>query len=168
MAKKGKGKGKGKKGKGKKGKAEDIDPLSPEFQLIKAKTQIESLEHQLMCAAQTVAPRPLRAMPNNLCRRRHVRAAARSSLPVDIRMRTDAATRAIQTRDGLQEAYDQLKTDFDSERATTVAISANMTRQYKAMQDDFVQKINDKEAVILQLKVRRCPAGGGSSCARTA
>ena len=40
----GKAKGKGKKGA--KGGA-DLDPLSPEFQLIKAKTQISSLEHQL-------------------------------------------------------------------------------------------------------------------------
>lgn len=73
---KGKGKGKGKKGKGKKaaGKrkfflstvvsrgrlsrvvrvraaADDLDPLSPEFQLIKAKSQIESLEHQLSTQA---------------------------------------------------------------------------------------------------------------------
>ena len=29
------------------GAADDLDPLSPEFQLIKAKSQIESLEHQL-------------------------------------------------------------------------------------------------------------------------
>ena len=31
-------------------------------------------------------------------------------------------------------------------------ISANMTRQYKAMQDDFVAKIDEKEGKILELK----------------
>ena len=31
--------------------ADDLDPLSPEFQLIKAKSQIESLEHQLSTQA---------------------------------------------------------------------------------------------------------------------
>ena len=39
-----------------------------------------------------------------------------------------------------------------SSKSRTVDISANMTRQYKAMQDDFVAKIDEKEGKILELK----------------
>ena len=95
-------------------------------------------------------------------------------------LRTDAATRAIQQRDEAVNRNEHLKQESErcaptppplslsasrqaglltprvvlvgSSKSRTVDISANMTRQYKAMQDDFVAKIDEKEGKILELK----------------
>jgi hypothetical protein len=55
----------------------------------------------------------------------------------------------------------ELLKDFDNEKNNTFAISADMTRQYKAMQEDLLKRINILDNTIQEHKdqlVRRpCP-----------
>ena len=80
------------------GAAVDVDPLSPEFQLIKAKSQIESLEHQLS------TDRPASA--------RTARSRADATFAALAVLRTDAATRAIQARDEALSQNEHLKMEL--------------------------------------------------------
>uniref|UniRef100_A0A7S1CEK7 Dynein regulatory complex protein 12 n=1 Tax=Bicosoecida sp. CB-2014 TaxID=1486930 RepID=A0A7S1CEK7_9STRA len=66
--------------------------------------------------------------------------------------RTDAATEAIKARRELSERVETLKKDFEEERDSTFEITADMTRQYKAMQEELLGRINSLENTINDLK----------------
>lgn len=66
--------------------------------------------------------------------------------------RTDTATAALKARRELQERVEQLKRDFDEEKDGTFEITADMTRQYKAMQEELLGRINQLESTINDLK----------------
>lgn len=68
--------------------------------------------------------------------------------------RTDSAVTSIKAKRELQERVEQLKKDFDDERRDTFEITADMTRQYKAMQEELLNKINSLENTISELKDR--------------
>lgn len=62
------------------------------------------------------------------------------------------AIQAMKARRELQERVEQLKGDFDEEQKGTFEITANMTRQYKAMQEQLLNEINKLENTINELK----------------
>jgi hypothetical protein len=134
------------------GTAVDVDPLSPEFQLIKAKSQIESLEHQLStdrpASARTAL---LRLLMRRVC-------CARSGAHGCRYTRHPGARRGSQSERASEDGAGQVRARrsgraaagegsvlslcaallcavaFSSSKSRTVDISANMTHQYLAMQ----------------------------------
>lgn len=79
--------------------------------------------------------------------------------------RSEAAIAAMKARRELQERVESLKGDFDEEQKATFEITANMTRQYKAMQEQLLNEINKLETTIDELKdklgasqCRACPS----------
>eukprot|EP01029_Cantina_marsupialis_P029595 TRINITY_DN781886_c0_g1_i1.p1 TRINITY_DN781886_c0_g1~~TRINITY_DN781886_c0_g1_i1.p1 ORF type:complete len:195 (+),score=64.87 TRINITY_DN781886_c0_g1_i1:305-889(+) len=66
--------------------------------------------------------------------------------------RTEDATRAIIKKRELQEKLVDLKSDFHEEKHSTFEITADMTRQYKAMQEELLTRINQLENSIMTLK----------------
>ena len=45
-----------------------------------------------------------------------------------------------------------LKRDFEREEKATFSITADMTRQYKDMQEDLIKRINEAENTITELR----------------
>ena len=58
----------------------------------------------------------------------------------------------MKARRELQERVEHLKGDFEEEQKATFEITANMTRQYKAMQEQLLNEINKLESTIDELK----------------
>lgn len=66
--------------------------------------------------------------------------------------RSADATAAERAKRELLERVEGLRTDFKSERDTTFDITADMTRQYKAMQEELLGKINELQNTVNDLK----------------
>ena len=66
--------------------------------------------------------------------------------------RSEEASRALAARRELQSKVDDLKQDFEGERTATFEITADMTRQYKSMQEELLGKINILENTIVEMK----------------
>lgn len=71
---------------------------------------------------------------------------------MELERKTAGMVRAAKQADGLAEQLQELKVERDEERATALAISASMTRQYKAMQDDLNRKVADMAQAEVQLR----------------
>jgi hypothetical protein len=54
----------------------------------------------------------------------------------------------------LMAKVDDLKKDFDKEMESTFHITADMTRQYKGMQEELLKRINEGETTIIELNSR--------------
>ena len=52
----------------------------------------------------------------------------------------------------LQERVNELRKDFEEEKQNTLDITLEMTRQYKAMQEELIDKITGLERTIEDLK----------------
>mmetsp|Transcript_12463 Transcript_12463/g.29563 ORF Transcript_12463/g.29563 Transcript_12463/m.29563 type:complete len:201 (-) Transcript_12463:21-623(-) len=66
--------------------------------------------------------------------------------------RGDATTEALRERRELTAKMEALKRDFEEEKEGTFEITADMTRQYKAMQEELLARINQLENTINSLK----------------
>jgi hypothetical protein len=65
--------------------------------------------------------------------------------------REESRTANIAKRE-LEQRVVELKGDFESEQKTTFEITADMTRQYKGMQEELLGKVNLLENTIAELK----------------
>ena len=59
---------------------------------------------------------------------------------------------AISMKKELEATVSDLKRDFEREEKATFSITADMTRQYKDMQEDLIKRINEAENTITELR----------------
>jgi len=78
--------------------------------------------------------------------------AENKSLQRQLAMRTEEASKALASRKELQKKVAELKRDFDEEQDQTHELTADMTRQYKAMQEELLNRVNILENSITELK----------------
>ena len=52
----------------------------------------------------------------------------------------------------LGRQVETLEQDYKKEQSTTFAVTADMARQYKALQDDLIHKINSLETTLTEQK----------------
>merc|ERR1712159_118039 len=52
----------------------------------------------------------------------------------------------------LRAKVEQMEDDFKATRSTTYAVTADMARQYKALQEDLIYKINSLETTLTEQK----------------
>eukprot|EP01028_Stygiella_incarcerata_P007153 TRINITY_DN2934_c0_g1_i1.p1 TRINITY_DN2934_c0_g1~~TRINITY_DN2934_c0_g1_i1.p1 ORF type:complete len:211 (-),score=84.75 TRINITY_DN2934_c0_g1_i1:128-760(-) len=69
-----------------------------------------------------------------------------------LQLRTEEVHRSRAQRQELLERVRQLHDDFETEKKERAEITADMTRQYKAMQKDLIDRINQLEGNIANLK----------------
>lgn len=62
--------------------------------------------------------------------------------------RTELMNRAIVMQNELKQRVLEYHTDFEKEKHDTFSITADMTRQYKSMQEELMRKISALEAKI--------------------
>jgi len=65
--------------------------------------------------------------------------------------RQEEASKAIASRREIQNRVIELKRDFEDEQKQTYQITADMTRQYKSMQEELLNRINILENTINEL-----------------
>ncbi|GBG30394.1 Coiled-coil domain-containing protein 153 [Hondaea fermentalgiana] len=65
--------------------------------------------------------------------------------------RQEEATKAMASRREIQNRVIELKRDFEDEQKQTFQITADMTRQYKSMQEELLTRINILENTINEL-----------------
>merc|ERR1712216_457628 len=83
--------------------------------------------------------------------------AARAQLRIEalereLVQRQDVVNRALQAHNDMRQKQAELLKDFDDEKQTTFAITADMTRQYKSMQEELMRRINTLETTIMEQK----------------
>jgi hypothetical protein len=78
--------------------------------------------------------------------------AENQSLKRQLADRRNDAMSAISSKKELEARVADLKRDFDREEKATFSITADMTRQYKDMQEDLIKRINEAENTITELR----------------
>ena len=78
--------------------------------------------------------------------------AENQSLKRQLADRRNDAMSAISGKKELEARVTDLKRDFEREEKATFSITADMTRQYKDMQEDLIKRINEAENTITELK----------------
>jgi hypothetical protein len=74
------------------------------------------------------------------------------SLKRQLADRRNDAMSAIARKKALEAQVADLKRDFEREEKATFSITADMTRQYKDMQEDLIKRINEAENTITELR----------------
>mmetsp|Transcript_24919 Transcript_24919/g.59217 ORF Transcript_24919/g.59217 Transcript_24919/m.59217 type:complete len:196 (-) Transcript_24919:188-775(-) len=74
------------------------------------------------------------------------------ALERELVQRTDVTNRALQAHNEMRQRQAELLADFDKEKQDTFAITADMTRQYKMMQEELLRRINILENTIQEQK----------------
>merc|ERR1719409_2652695 len=67
-------------------------------------------------------------------------------------IKTSKAEDAVRSEMDLRAKVEQMEEDFKSEQQTTYAVTADMARQYKALQEDLIYKINSLETTLTEQK----------------
>lgn len=78
--------------------------------------------------------------------------SANQSLQMQLADRQDQATKAFAAKRELQIRVGDLQKDFEEERNTTLEITRDMTRQYKGMQEELLNRVNGLENTITEMK----------------
>ncbi|CAE7321560.1 CCDC153 [Symbiodinium sp. KB8] len=117
------------------GAADGSDIASTEVQNMMLKSQIEALKVQLGETGQYIRGQP-----------------AILAEPVLPALGTAQAMRAEKEKRALQAVVADLKSDFKETSDDTMAITSDMTRQYKAMEEHFMGDINALERQVQELK----------------
>ncbi|KAF1328885.1 Kinesin-like protein, partial [Globisporangium splendens] len=74
------------------------------------------------------------------------------SLQMQLAERHDLAVKAMESKRELQERVSDLQRDFERERIETFGITQDMTRQYKSMQEELLNRINTLENTNTELR----------------
>jgi len=82
---------------------------------------------------------------------------ARLSLEVEtlereLQVKAAQAEEALRSEIELRAKVDQMEEDFKEEQTTTFAVTADMARQYKALQEELIYKINSLETQLTEQK----------------
>mmetsp|Transcript_1985 Transcript_1985/g.2659 ORF Transcript_1985/g.2659 Transcript_1985/m.2659 type:complete len:203 (+) Transcript_1985:99-707(+) len=78
--------------------------------------------------------------------------SAVTSLQLQLADRSDEAAQAVQARRELHERVDQIQNELTEKDEDVYRIKRDMTRQYKSMEEELVQKINMLEKNVLGLR----------------
>jgi hypothetical protein len=78
--------------------------------------------------------------------------ALKKSLERALVMKMEYADTAKTREMELREQVETLEQDYKKEQSTTFAVTADMARQYKALQDDLIHKINSLETTLTEQK----------------
>ncbi|TYZ65274.1 hypothetical protein PybrP1_007019 [[Pythium] brassicae (nom. inval.)] len=78
--------------------------------------------------------------------------SANRSLQMQLAERHELAVKAIESKRELQERVSDLQRDFERERVETFGITQDMTRQYKSMQEELLNRVNSLENANTELR----------------
>lgn len=78
--------------------------------------------------------------------------SANRSLQMQLAERHDQAVKALESKRELQDRVSDLQRDFDRERMETMGITQDMTRQYKSMQEELLNRVNTLENTNTELR----------------
>lgn len=78
--------------------------------------------------------------------------SANRSLQMQLAERHDLAVKAMESKRELQERVGDLQRDFERERVETFGITQDMTRQYKSMQEELLNRVNALENTNTELR----------------
>jgi len=73
------------------------------------------------------------------------------SLEVQLAHRVETCVATTTEYNTTKESLAEILSKYEKEKESTVGLTRDMTRQYKGMQDNLLNKINDREQVILKL-----------------
>merc|ERR1719247_2536918 len=74
------------------------------------------------------------------------------TLERELMIKTSKAEDAVRSEMELRAKVEQMEDDFKGEQQTTYAVTADMARQYKALQEDLIYKINSLETTLTEQK----------------
>lgn len=74
------------------------------------------------------------------------------TLERELMLKTAHAEEAVRSEMELRAKVEQMEEDFKQEVQTTSAVTADMARQYKALQEDLIFKINSLETTLTEQK----------------
>merc|ERR1719253_2600594 len=74
------------------------------------------------------------------------------TLERELQVKSGESEEALRSEIELREQVETLEQDFKKEQSTTFAVTADMARQYKALQDDLIHKINSMETTLTEQK----------------
>jgi len=74
------------------------------------------------------------------------------TLERELQVKSAHAETALREEIGLRSKVEQMEEDFKKEQATTFAVTADMARQYKALQEELIFKINSLETELTEQK----------------
>mmetsp|Transcript_72667 Transcript_72667/g.194221 ORF Transcript_72667/g.194221 Transcript_72667/m.194221 type:complete len:201 (+) Transcript_72667:15-617(+) len=74
------------------------------------------------------------------------------ALERELVQRTDVMNRSMQAYNEMRQRQAELLADFEREKQDTLSITADMTRQYKSMQEELLRRINALENTIQEQK----------------
>merc|ERR1712226_1607540 len=74
------------------------------------------------------------------------------TLERELQVKSAQADEAVHSEIELRAKVDQLEEDFKQEQSTTFAVTADMARQYKALQEELIYKINSLETQLTEQK----------------
>mmetsp|Transcript_109437 Transcript_109437/g.320320 ORF Transcript_109437/g.320320 Transcript_109437/m.320320 type:complete len:222 (-) Transcript_109437:207-872(-) len=74
------------------------------------------------------------------------------TLERELQVKSAQAETALREEIELRAKVDQMEEDFKAERSTTFAVTADMARQYKALQEELIYKINSLETQLTEQK----------------
>lgn len=78
--------------------------------------------------------------------------SANHALQLQLADRQEQTLKAIEDKKMLQDRLRDLQNDFETDRDGTMEITKDMTRQYKGMQEELLNRVNTLENTITELK----------------
>lgn len=78
--------------------------------------------------------------------------SANRSLQMQLAERHELAVKAMESKRELQDRVSDLQRDFERERIETFGITQDMTRQYKSMQEELLNRVNTLENSNTELR----------------
>eukprot|EP00450_Noctiluca_scintillans_P023119 CAMPEP_0194529708 /NCGR_PEP_ID=MMETSP0253-20130528/66483_1 /TAXON_ID=2966 /ORGANISM="Noctiluca scintillans" /LENGTH=206 /DNA_ID=CAMNT_0039374865 /DNA_START=78 /DNA_END=698 /DNA_ORIENTATION=+ len=74
------------------------------------------------------------------------------TLERELQLKTSHAEEALRSEIALRAKVDQMENDFKQEQGTTFAVTSDMARQYKSLQEELIYKINALETQLTEQK----------------
>ncbi|KAL7484455.1 hypothetical protein ACHAW6_010094 [Cyclotella cf. meneghiniana] len=74
------------------------------------------------------------------------------ALEMQLAYRSEMTSHAVAECESMREELAEATHRFEEEKQSTMDITRTMTRQYKGMQEDLLNKINERERIISTLK----------------
>merc|ERR1712232_158854 len=74
------------------------------------------------------------------------------TLERELQVKSAEAEEALRAEIELRAKVDRMEDDFKQEQSTTFAVTADMARQYKALQEELIYKINSLETQLTEQK----------------
>lgn len=74
------------------------------------------------------------------------------TLERELQVKSAEAEEALRSEVELRAKVDRMEDDFKQEQSTTFAVTADMARQYKALQEELIYKINSLETQLTEQK----------------